>query len=134
MKSSWLFEVSWEVCNKVGGIHTVISSKATEAMTAFDGRYVAMGPLLDRNPGFTPCDPPEEFAATLARLEEQNIPTKVGRWDIPGEPWALLIGFQGAFPTHDKLLFQLWNDFGVDSMAGGWDYICLLYTSPSPRD
>jgi phosphorylase/glycogen(starch) synthase len=123
MESSWLFEVSWEVCNKVGGIHTVISSKATEAMAAFEGRYVAMGPLLDRNPGFMPCDPPEEFAATLARLEEQNIPTKVGRWDIPGEPWALLIGFQGAFPTHDKLLFQLWNDFGVDSMAGGWDYI-----------
>ena len=23
-----LFEVSWEVCNKVGGIHTVLSTKA----------------------------------------------------------------------------------------------------------
>ncbi|ADU63705.1 MAG: alpha-glucan family phosphorylase [Pseudodesulfovibrio sp.] len=123
MESSWLFEVSWEVCNKVGGIHTVISSKAAEAMAAFDGRYVAIGPLLDRNPGFDPCDPPEEFAATLERLKQHNIPTSVGQWDIPGRPWVLLVDFQGAFPTHDKLLFQLWNDFGVDSMTGGWDYI-----------
>ncbi|WP_285905247.1 alpha-glucan family phosphorylase [Pseudodesulfovibrio pelocollis] len=123
MESSWLFEVSWEVCNKVGGIHTVISSKAAEAVSAFDDRYVAMGPLLDRNPGFEPCDPPEEFLPALERLKQQNIPVQTGRWDIPGNPWVLLVSFQGAFTTHDKLLFQLWSDFGVDSMTGGWDYI-----------
>ncbi|QGY41598.1 alpha-glucan family phosphorylase [Pseudodesulfovibrio cashew] len=123
MDTSWLVEVSWEVCNKVGGIHTVISSKAAQAMDAFGGRYVAVGPLLDRNPGFTPHDPPKEILPTLGRLKEKGIETAVGRWDAPGNPWVLLIGFQGAFPAHDKLLFQLWNDFGVDSMAGGWDYI-----------
>ncbi len=123
METKWLFEVSWEVCNKVGGIHTVISSKAAEAMKTFGGRYVAMGPLLDRNPGFSQCDPPEEFVPTLDRLEGMNIPTAVGRWDIPGSPWVILVGFQNAIPDHDKLLFQLWNDFGVDSMAGAWDYI-----------
>jgi len=123
METKWLFEVSWEVCNKVGGIHTVISSKAAEAMAAFDGRYVAIGPLLDRNPGFNQCDPPEEFVPTLDRLEEMNIPTVTGRWDIPGSPWVFLVGFQNTLPDHDKLLFQLWNDFGVDSMAGTWDYL-----------
>ncbi|QJB56825.1 alpha-glucan family phosphorylase [Pseudodesulfovibrio sp. zrk46] len=123
METSWLFEVSWEVCNKVGGIHTVISSKAAQAMETFDGRYVAVGPLLDRNPGFKPCDPPKEIVPTLERLKSKGIDSAVGRWDIPGQPWAWLIGFQNAIPAHDKLLFQLWNDFGVDSMAGGWDYI-----------
>jgi phosphorylase/glycogen(starch) synthase len=123
MKTSWLFEISWEVCNKVGGIHTVISSKATEAVTAFEGRYVAVGPLLDRNPGFEPCDPPKEFVSTLNRLAEKDIHCAVGRWNIPGKPWALLIGNQDAFPAPDKLLFQLWNDFGIDSMSGAWDYL-----------
>lgn len=123
METSWLFEVSWEVCNMVGGIHTVIGTKAAQAMKAFDGRYVAVGPLLDRNPGFEPCDPPEEIVPTLERLKEKGIHSEVGRWDVPGKPWAWLIGFQNAIPAHDKLLFQLWNDYGVDSMAGGWDYM-----------
>ncbi|WP_319541894.1 alpha-glucan family phosphorylase [uncultured Pseudodesulfovibrio sp.] len=123
METSWLFEVSWEVCNKVGGIHTVISSKATEAVAAFSGRYVAMGPLLDRNPGFVPCEPPEDLKPALARLTDKNVRTAFGNWDIPGAPWVILVEFHEAFPDHDKLLFQLWTDFGVDSMAGSWDYI-----------
>jgi len=123
MDNRWLFEISWEVCNKVGGIHTVLGSKAAQAMETFEGRYVAMGPLLDRNPGFEPCDPPEDVKPALERLESKGIHTAVGRWDVPGKPWAWLIGFQNAIPSHDKLLFQLWNDFGVDSMSGSWDYI-----------
>jgi len=123
METSWLFEVSWEVCNKVGGIHTVISTKAAQAMMAFENRYVAVGPLLERNPGFEPCNPPKDIVPSLERLKTKGIESVVGRWDIPGRPWAWLIGFQNAFTEHDKLLFQLWNDFGVDSMAGGWDYI-----------
>ena len=27
-QADYIFEVSWEVCNKVGGIHTVVSTKA----------------------------------------------------------------------------------------------------------
>ncbi|WP_319466438.1 alpha-glucan family phosphorylase [uncultured Pseudodesulfovibrio sp.] len=123
METSWLFEVSWEVCNMVGGIHTVIGTKSAQAMETFEGRYVAIGPLLDRNPGFEPSDPPKEIVPTLERLKEKGIPSAVGRWDVPGKPWAWLIGFQNAIPEHDKLLFQLWNDYGVDSMAGGWDYM-----------
>ena len=123
METRWLFEVSWEVCNKVGGIFTVISSKATRAMAAFEDRYVAVGPLLQRNPGFDPCDCPDELAPALARLKATGVETRIGRWDIPGRPYALLIGFQHAVPEPDKLLFQFWNDFGVDSMGGAWDYI-----------
>ncbi|MCJ2164565.1 MULTISPECIES: alpha-glucan family phosphorylase [unclassified Pseudodesulfovibrio] len=132
METSWLFEVSWEVCNKVGGIHTVISSKAEQAKAVFQDRYMAIGPLLDRNPGFSPCDPPKEIAPALKRLKEKGVETSVGRWDIPGKPWVLLIEFHNAFPSHDKLLFQLWNDYGVDSMAGAWDYIePVLFSSAS---
>ena len=28
LRPDYLFEVSWEVCNKVGGIYTVIATKA----------------------------------------------------------------------------------------------------------
>ena len=40
----YLFEVSWEVCNKVGGIHTVISTKALTATRKFGDHYILIGP------------------------------------------------------------------------------------------
>lgn len=40
----YLFEASWEVCNKVGGIHTVISTKAQTATRKFADRYILIGP------------------------------------------------------------------------------------------
>ena len=47
-----LFEVSWEVCNCVGGIYTVIATKASEAVKVFGSDYLVIGPLLQNNQGF----------------------------------------------------------------------------------
>ena len=51
----FLFEASWEVCNKVGGIHTVISTKAQTVTRKFGDRYILIGPDLSHegtNPEF----------------------------------------------------------------------------------
>jgi phosphorylase/glycogen(starch) synthase len=42
-QGKYLFEVSWEVCNKVGGINTVLRSKAKEAVKEFDARERRFG-------------------------------------------------------------------------------------------
>jgi hypothetical protein len=39
-----LFEVSWEVCNKVGGIHTVVSTKAISVLNELKDNYILIGP------------------------------------------------------------------------------------------
>ena len=39
-----IFEVSWEVCNKIGGIHTVISTKALSVINELEDRYIGIGP------------------------------------------------------------------------------------------
>ena len=49
-KRTHLFEVSWEVCNKVGGIYEVVASKAQQAMRAFDGEYFLIGPDTKHTP------------------------------------------------------------------------------------
>ena len=43
-KPNFIFEVSWEVCNKVGGIHTVISTKASSLKKAFGDNIIYIGP------------------------------------------------------------------------------------------
>ena len=39
-----LFEVSWEVCNKVGGIHTVVATKALTVTKQLGDKYIVIGP------------------------------------------------------------------------------------------
>ncbi|MCU0662427.1 MAG: alpha-glucan family phosphorylase [Myxococcota bacterium] len=118
---NYLFEVSWEVCNKVGGINTVLRSKAPHAVRAFADGYTLLGPWLDSNPEFE--ESKEESAAALVHtLAARGLKVRIGRWAIAGRPRVILVDFKGRGET-DKILFSYWQQFGVESLEGGWDYI-----------
>lgn len=120
-QQGYLFETSWEVCNKVGGIYTVITSKVREALAAYGDRYFLLGPDLKTNLEFEETD---EACWTTIRegTAIQELPCRFGRWKIPGEPKVILVGF-GKKYNKDQLLFRIWEDYGVDSIAGGGDYV-----------
>ena len=44
-RPDYLFEVSWEVCNKIGGIHTVIATKAYNLSTEYGDSHILIGPV-----------------------------------------------------------------------------------------
>ena len=120
----YLFEVSWEVCNKVGGIHTVVSTKAQTALRKFGDRYLLIGPDLSHE-GVNP-----EFEEDLNLLKNwrqsvysEGIRIRVGRWKIEGEPIVVLVDFTSLFPHKDEILKKLWEDYHVDSLSGQWDYV-----------
>jgi len=117
----YLFEVSWEVCNKVGGIYTVISSKVPMAVRHFGERYYLLGPDLQGNPEFEETD--EECWNRIREATAiKDIRCRFGRWKIAGEPKVILVGTGKKFDK-DQLLYELWESYGVDSIAGGWDYV-----------
>ena len=116
-----LFEVSWEVCNKVGGIYEVVASKAQQAMRAFDGEYFLIGPDTKHNTDFTETDEPC-WDAIRYPLKDKDLRCRFGRWEIPGRPRVILVDFNGRHDSN-QLLRQLWERFGVDSLSGSWDYI-----------
>ena len=116
-----VFEVSWEVCNKVGGIYTVIQSKARSAVEAFGDGYHLFGPQRQSNPDFEESDD-AGWKKIREATEAKGIHCRFGRWNIPGKPKVVLVGFEKKY-NPDQLLYQLWEDFGVDSLSGGWDYI-----------
>jgi len=117
----YLFEVSWEVCNKVGGIYTVIASKMGEAINVYSDNYFCLGPDLKANPDFEETDE-ECWEKIREGTAIREIPCRFGRWKIPGEPKVILVR-AGEKYNKDQLLYSLWEDYGVDSIAGGWDYI-----------
>ncbi len=118
--SKILYEISWEVCNKVGGIHTVITSKMPQAIENFEENLIYIGPLLNDNPGFV--ESTEGDLATLNnRLSIEGINAKTGYWDINGKPKVLLIAIENI-AQKNEILYYLWERYGVDSMNSTWDY------------
>ena len=83
----YIFESSWEVCNKVGGIYTVLSTRALTLTEKLQDRLIFIGPDCwgeKVNPYFSEDDTLYAEWKTEALKEGLNV--KVGRWQIPGEP------------------------------------------------
>lgn len=120
----YIFESSWEVCNKVGGIYTVLSTRAKTLQNTFPDRIFFIGPefWLDKeNPLF------KEDTNLLKSWKEHaekedNLKIRIGRWNIPGKPIAILVDFQPYFAYKNDIYTQAWADFGVDSLHAYGDY------------
>lgn len=121
LSNATLFEVSWEVCNKVGGIYAVVSSKILEALAAFGENYFLLGPDLGNNLDFEETDEPC-WQELRQETDRRNLSCRFGRWNIPGRPKVILVGYRDRY-DQSQLLFSLWNRYGVDSISGGWDYV-----------
>ncbi|HQL91648.1 MAG TPA: alpha-glucan family phosphorylase, partial [Syntrophales bacterium] len=120
-RKDYLFEVSWEACNQVGEVYASVRSKIPATVRAFGDRYVLLGPDLKNNPEFEETE--EDFWLSIRENTAiKDIPCRFGRWKVPGEPRVILVNFTKKY-NKDQLLFQLWEDYGVDSISGGWDYV-----------
>lgn len=122
---AYLFEVSWEVCNKVGGIHTVISTKVLSMAGEFKNNHILIGPDVWRydvpNPEFT--EDPHLFKSWRLKAAQEGLRIKLGRWNIAGNPVVILVDFTSFIPQKDQILTSFWEKFQIDSLTGQWDYI-----------
>ncbi|MBR6306908.1 MAG: alpha-glucan family phosphorylase [Bacteroidales bacterium] len=124
LKPDYLFEVSWEVCNKVGGIYTVIATKALHMKAELGRHHILIGPDVwmhrAENPDF--LEDPTLFSSWKQHAASEALRVRIGRWNIPGKPIAILVDFKHYLPQADDILAGFWRDFGVDSISGNWDY------------
>lgn len=119
-----LFEVSWETCNKLGGIHTVISSKARTLVERLDDRYVAIGPmLLDEKGRESTFEEKSGHEAFQAACRKRGLSVRVGRWAAGGNALTILVGYSDLYKHKDDVLSALWEDYSVDSIRGGFEYV-----------
>ncbi|MDE5606958.1 MAG: glycosyl transferase, partial [Bacteroidales bacterium] len=106
---SYLFETSWEVCNKVGGIYTVISTKVSSMQQMFGDRYFLIGPDVwkDRdNREF--IEDKALHAGWRAYAESQGVSFRVGRWNTEGKPVVILVDFMSLIARKDAILSDFW--------------------------
>ncbi len=121
----YIFETSWEVCNRVGGIYTVLSSKAETLQNEHKDKIIFIGPDFwheNKCPFFT------ESASLLKDWKEgaqkSGLSVRVGRWKVPGKPIAVLVDFKPFLnrETLNNAYASAWEKFGVDSLHAYGDY------------
>lgn len=119
----YIFEVSWEVCNKVGGIHTVISTKSL-ALSERCGDLIFIGPdTYGTNENSEFIEEPALFAEWKQYAASNGLRVRTGRWNICGSPKVILISFTDFINEKDRIFADFWEDYKLDSLSGQWDYI-----------
>ena len=119
----YIFESSWEVCNKVGGIYTVLSTRAKTLQEVFQDKIIFIGPDFwkeSESPYFK--EDRKLFADWQSVAVEQGLKLRVGRWTVPGEPIAILVDFNPYFEKKNHIYGWLWEHYGVDSLHAYGDY------------
>ena len=117
------FETSWEVCNKVGGIYAVLSTKAKTLQTLYKDKVIFIGPDFgdDENKFFTQQPTVLDEWRTQAKFPP-GMTVKTGRWDVPGSPLAVLVKYTSLYIYKNELYAEMWRRYGVDSLHGYGDY------------
>ncbi len=121
----YIFEASWEVCNKIGGIYTVLSTKAKTLQKSHKDHVIFIGPDV-----WTDQHPALDFAESKTLLKKwretallpEGLSVRVGRWEVPGRPIAVLVKFDAMYATKDAFYGFMWEKYGVDSLHAYGDY------------
>ena len=122
-----LLETSWEVCNKMGGIYTVLASRAATMTRRHPQDIIFVGPLLAAEGealplDFIPTAVPELAAWQREASSELGLRLVVGRWAVAGEPAVVLVDFKPLWQEQGELYFEAWKEYGIEGDKGYGDY------------
>ncbi|XP_077566112.1 glycogen [starch] synthase, liver [Stigmatopora nigra] len=111
-----LFEVAWEVTNKVGGIYTVIQTKAKITVDEWGDNYFMLGPYFEHNfkTQVETCQPPfPPIRKAMDDLIHNGCQVYFGRWLIEGSPYVILFDLGSAAHNLDRWKGDLWQSCNI---------------------
>ncbi len=137
IQPDYIFETSWEVCNRVGGIYAVLSTRAASMQKEHPDQVIFFGPdfgthsdlyFIDHTRQKSKIFLPEWFCGWANHRADTSIPIRIGRWDIPGQPLAILLRADSLWAKKNEIYGWAWENFGVQSHAayGDYDESCLF--------
>lgn len=122
LSPDYIFESSWEVCNKVGGIYTVLSTRAKTLQESLKDRIIFIGPDLSDSNDLYFKEDRSLFKDWKAKTKEDGLAVRIGRWRVPGEPIAILVDSSQYYKDKNDIYGRLWELYGVDSLHAYGDY------------
>ncbi|MBQ2290917.1 MAG: glycogen/starch synthase [Paludibacteraceae bacterium] len=116
MQPEYIFETSWEVCNRVGGIYAVLSTRAASMQKEHKDKVIFFGPDFGDHSNLTF----KESKTLLKGWRPQGV--RVGRWQVPGKPIAVLLKWDEVWAHKNEIYGHAWEKYGVQSHAAYGDY------------
>ena len=122
MQPQYIFETSWEVCNRVGGIYAVLSTRAASMQKEHKDKVVFFGPDFGEHSNLTF----KESKTIFRGWRPKGV--RVGRWQVPGKPIAVLLKWDELWAEKDQIFGHMWEKYGIQSHAayGDYDESCLF--------
>lgn len=122
--SPLLLEVAWEVCSKVGGIYTVLRSKAPATVSRWGDQYCAVGPYREASARveFEPRPTTEPFKSAIEQMAASGLRMHYGRWLISGRPQVVLVDVGSIQLRLAQVKYHLWKDNGIGSPDGDREF------------
>jgi glycogen(starch) synthase len=121
LQRAQLLEISWEVCNQLGGIYTVIRSKLAATVAKWGDRYAMVGPWVN-DAVEAEVDPVSDggdaISRAILRLRAQGVEVIQGRWLVSGRPRVVLIKPEGVFDRLGGIKSELAERFGIPDRQG----------------
>lgn len=119
----YIFETSWEVCNKVGGIYTVLSTRARTLKARFGDNLFFIGPDIWGDKVVPDFIPTSDFAEWVDHVRKQlGLLIRVGRWNVSGNPFVILVDYTPLLERKNTIYGDFWMWFGVESLTAYGDY------------
>ena len=124
IEPEYIFETSWEVCNMVGGIYTVLSTRSETLYNHFKDKLIFIGPDIWKETESPYFDPSEELLSEWREhfTRTTGLPVRTGRWKVPGNPVTILVDFTPLTYRKNEIYGHIWEKYGVDSLHGYGDY------------
>ena len=127
----YIFETSWEVCNRVGGIYAVLSTRAASMQAEHPDKVFFFGPDFGEHSDIYFKEDKKILKSWLSAFDFKQTglsSIRIGRWQVPGEPIAILLKYDGLWPRKDEIYAWAWDKFQVQSHAayGDYDESCLF--------
>lgn len=128
MQPDYIFETSWEVCNRVGGIYAVLSTRAASMQAEHPDKVFFFGPDFGAHSDIYFREDKRILREWTKSRKEAILPIRVGRWEVPGKPIAILLKFDALWSKKNEIYAWAWNKFQVQSHAayGDYDESCLF--------
>jgi glycogen synthase len=138
-RTNLLIEVAWEVCNQVGGIYTVIRSKAPAMMENHGSNYCMIGPYLSKSI-MAELEPLEQandvFGQAAANLSKKGYEVIYAEWLITGKPRVVLLNPNAIEEKAMAVIkYLLWKNHNISIPDGnklidqvvGFAYLTKLF-------
>ncbi len=132
-KADFLIEMAHEVVNPVGGVYTVLTSKAPEMKRYYGGDYFLVGPYCPKyaKVEFEEGKPPVGIKRVFDELKKEGIECHFGTWLIAGRPKTILVEFGSRMKQLKSVKKRIAGEHKIDCKKCGKEYNKRIVMSDS---